>query len=207
MAQIITSINTASDTFGDLVDKVNEIALVITNDVITANSTTANTNGNTQLIGTFGANTLVATNGIRGGNVSTSANLVISSNVTIQGQLTLTQSITQNTSIIGDLTITSRTTTITNTNSNIIDSFAIASGKFAKYFIAVQDSGVQRHTIELSVMHDDTDVYISRYGEILTANLGSFSANIASGNVNILFNAAGANTSNNYVVKAARMTF
>lgn len=90
MSKPLANVEVSSDTFAVWLARTNEICSAVTTEIITANSTYANT-GNTatprhaQLFGTFTANTLIATGGIRGGNVSTSANLTITSNVAFTG--------------------------------------------------------------------------------------------------------------------------
>lgn len=89
MSRPVANVNILSDTFEGLVLSVNQLLNSLSTEVITANSTVANT-GNTavprtsQLFGTFGANTVVITNGIRGGNVNgLTSTLIVSSNVTV----------------------------------------------------------------------------------------------------------------------------
>ena len=55
---------------------------------MTANATTSNTTGNSFLIGIFSANTIAVVDALRGGTVSTPAELTISSNVEVTGDLT-----------------------------------------------------------------------------------------------------------------------
>lgn len=78
----------ANATFETWLNRTNEVVTILRENIITANSTTSNTSGNSFLIGIFSANTLVAVEGIRGGNVSTSNTLTITSNVNISGALT-----------------------------------------------------------------------------------------------------------------------
>lgn len=87
MAKSINSIVVATDTFAGLVSKTNQVISAIGTEVITANSSVngANTTGNTNLIGIFGANTIAVGTGIRGGTVNAAANLTISSNAVFTG--------------------------------------------------------------------------------------------------------------------------
>jgi len=87
MTHAITLVNTNADTFQVWVDKTNEIANVISDYVVTAN-TDANgsvTAGNSQFTGIFSANTLTVVTEMRGGNVQTTDVLTISSNVVLSG--------------------------------------------------------------------------------------------------------------------------
>jgi len=84
----ISNVNVLVDTWESLVIRHNAMARIITNDAITANISIANTGNSSvskiaQLWGTFGANTIVATTGLRGGNVSSNGTLTITSNVEV----------------------------------------------------------------------------------------------------------------------------
>jgi len=87
MTQSVTLINITTDTFQTLINKVNELANLTSNTIVTANSdangsiTTGNAYGN----GIFSYTTLTAVNGLRGGNVQSSAELPITSNVAVTG--------------------------------------------------------------------------------------------------------------------------
>ena len=88
MAFPISNVNVLVDTWESLIIRHNAMARVITNDVITANASIANTGNSTvskiaQLWGTFGANTIVVSNALRGGNVSSNGTLTITSNVDV----------------------------------------------------------------------------------------------------------------------------
>jgi hypothetical protein len=99
MTKTLSSINTASDTFQNWVDRTNSIITLIDTEVVTANSVGALTTGTGFVNGFFGANTLVATN-IKGGNVTTNSvltfitNTAFSANVLISQQLAVTNSVT-----------------------------------------------------------------------------------------------------------------
>jgi hypothetical protein len=83
MAKTIVLINKSTDYFDTWVNKTNELANVVTQEVLTAN-TNANgafVTGNSFLFGIFGANTLTVVNALRGGNVQTSNTLYVTSNL------------------------------------------------------------------------------------------------------------------------------
>jgi len=105
MAKSINSVVIATDTFSSLITKTNQVISAIGSEVITANSSNdgANTTGNTNLIGIFGANTIAVGTVIRGGTVNAAANLTISSNAIFVGT---------NTSFSSNLIITNSTTTV-----------------------------------------------------------------------------------------------
>jgi lipopolysaccharide export system protein LptA len=87
MAKNITQIVIATDTFSSLITKTNQLITTLGSEIVTANSSNdgANTTGNTNLIGIFGANTVAVGTSIRGGTVNAAANLTISSNAVFAG--------------------------------------------------------------------------------------------------------------------------
>ena len=90
MAKPTANINVLTDTFQNQYDKVNELATALNSIVVTANTTLANTTGNSHINGIFSANTLSVITGLQGGTIAanssslpqiSSANLAITSNV------------------------------------------------------------------------------------------------------------------------------
>ena len=75
------NLNAVSDTFGDWLNKTNEIIRLMREDVVTANTAGAETSGDAILIGSFYANNLVAADSLSGGTYSATANLSITSNL------------------------------------------------------------------------------------------------------------------------------
>jgi uncharacterized protein involved in tellurium resistance len=89
MSRPVANVDVITDSFEIWLLETNELLNALSTEIITANSTYANT-GNTafprtaQLYGTFGANNLVVTNWMKGGNVNGSfANLMISTNTVL----------------------------------------------------------------------------------------------------------------------------
>jgi len=78
-----------TDDFSTWLARTNSLLGALRDSTITAGSPYQNTTGNAQLFGIFNSSTLVATNGIRGGNVSTSAELTVTSNVDVEGKLSI----------------------------------------------------------------------------------------------------------------------
>ena len=96
MSRPVANVDVITDSFEIWLLETNELLHALSTEIITANSTYANT-GNTafprtaQLYGTFGANNLVVTNWMKGGNVNGSfANLMISTN-TVLSNVTSTE--------------------------------------------------------------------------------------------------------------------
>lgn len=92
--------------------------------------------------------------------------------------------------------------TLTTTTANqVIDTFVAASYSTAKYLCQVKISG-SIHVTEVSIMHDGTDVYTTEYGTMFSgSSLGTFTADLSSGNIRLLFSPANINTT----VKARRV--
>jgi uncharacterized protein involved in tellurium resistance len=89
MARQVANVDVITDSFEIWLLETNELLHALSTEIITANSTYANTGNNTfsrtaQLYGTFGANNLVVTDWMKGGNVNGSfANLYISTNTVL----------------------------------------------------------------------------------------------------------------------------
>ncbi len=88
MSRQVANVDIITDSFEIWLLKTNELLNSLSTEIVTANTTVGSTGNSTisrtgQLWGTFGANTLVVTNALRGGNVNgLSANLVITTNAT-----------------------------------------------------------------------------------------------------------------------------
>lgn len=109
MAKSLTTIVIATDTFSSWITKTNQLISALSTEIITANTSVngANTTGNTNLIGIFGANTVAVGNSIRGGTVNAAANLTISSNAVFTGA---------NAGFAANLSVTNAVTSINSTS-------------------------------------------------------------------------------------------
>lgn len=89
MARQVANVDVITDTFEIWLLETNELLHALSTEIITANSTYANTGNSAfsrtaQLYGTFGANNLVVSNWMKGGNVNGQfANLMISTNTVL----------------------------------------------------------------------------------------------------------------------------
>ena len=89
MARQVSNVDIIQDTFENWLLLTNELLNSLSTEIITANTTYSNTGNssvqrNAQLFGNFGANTIVITNELRGGNINSGyATLAITSNVSI----------------------------------------------------------------------------------------------------------------------------
>ena len=93
---------------------------------------------------------------------------------------------------VGSLNVTTNTVTTASSGQVVLDKFPATDLASVKYFIQVS-SGVNYHTTEMVLVQDATNVWISEYGSIQTGpSLGTFSADISSGDVRLLFTAVNA---------------
>lgn len=81
----------------------------------------------------------------------------------------------------------SNTVTSSSASETVFDSWSASTYRSAKYFVqATNDS--QYHVIELSLVHNGTDVFLTQYGEIKTGStLATFDASISGGIVSVKF--------------------
>ena len=93
-------------------------------------------------------------------------------------------------------------TALTTTAANqIIDTFLVSNYSTAKYFCQVKQSS-SIHSTEINIMHDGTNVYITEYGTMYSGvSLGTFTANIVSGSLRLLFTPI----NNNTTIKSRRV--
>jgi len=89
--------------------------------------------------------------------------------------------------ILDDSIMTTASLTTSTTNANqVVDSFAKATFRCAKFLIQVT-SGSSYQSSELLAIHDGTTVYITEYASISTGStLATFDADINSNNVRLL---------------------
>ena len=82
------------------------------------------------------------------------------------------------------------------TAATVVDSFAAATYRTAEYTFSITGGTAGYQTNKLLVMHDGTNVDFTEYGNMLmgTTDVGSFSAAIVTGNVEITFTPAQAGT-------------
>ena len=96
--------------------------------------------------------------------------------------------------------------TVTNapsTSAVLIDTFATSSFSSAKYMVqSKQGTTSNVQVMEALVVHDSTTAYVTTYGVINTGNaMGTLTANITSGNVNLYFTATSGTVNSNIKVQ------
>ena len=98
---------------------------------------------------------------------------------------------------------TSFLATTTTTANQVLDSFAAASFRTAKYTIQVHDTANNYyHSCEILLIHDGATVYMTEYAIVYTSvSLASFNADISGGNVRLLVTPTN-NTNNIRVVRS-----
>lgn len=195
MSRTIANLNISSDTFGTWVGKSNEFAEAFSETVtVKANTAGDSTTGNGFVVGVFGANTLAAT-AIRGGNVATSANLSITSNANI-GNSSSQVVVAYNTLV----QLKTSTYTTTNTDAQIVDTFAVADHRTSKYLISIKNTNNNDYqSTEIMLLQDGTNALLTEYATLVSnTTLGQFTANINSGNVRLYVTPTLANNVLNY---------
>lgn len=182
MSRTIANVDITTFTFGTWVGKTNEIAEAFAETVtVKANTAGDTTTGNGFVVGIFGANTLTATT-LRGGGVTTSANIAIASNTSFgnsSSQIILTHNETSQ--------IKTSSYTSTNTNAQIMDSFAVTDYRTTKYLISIKNTNNDDYqSTEIMLLQDGTNALLTEYATLVSnTTLGQFSANINSGTVRL----------------------
>jgi hypothetical protein len=190
MAKSLPAVNTEADTFYAWVLKFNTLITLANTEIVTANTHVngAVTTGNGYVIGTLGANTLVATN-IRGGNTVANGVLTITSNTIFTDSVVKINSGASYgaNAIVHDHGLRTVTSGLT---AQAVDSFAIGTYRSAKYVISVTDPTNSDYQVtEILLIHDGTATYTTEYATIVTdAALATFSSDVTGGNVRLLIN-------------------
>lgn len=188
MAKQLPEIDTNSDTFYSWITKHNDLIQLANTELVTANNSAngAVTYGTGYVVGTFGANTICATE-IRGGNTIANSAMIVSTNATFTSNV-----ITFNNGVNfgSNLIIHESSVSINTTNTMIqpIDTFNRNNHRSAKYLISMRDGANTNHQVtEMLVIHDGTTTYSTEYATISTnTNIASLSTDIVSNNVRLL---------------------
>jgi hypothetical protein len=185
MSRELPNISLANDRFQDVFDIVDELTDAFETTVtVVANSTGDVTTGNGHVNGTLSA-TLVAADTMRGGNVSTSAQLVVSSNLVANGEVFNVAANTTfraanvtfgNTTIVG-LSITSNSTVVAvvlGGNSATLNSNVSFGGKELKVptgNTSQRPTGVEG-LLRLNTETDSLEIYIDGNWNSLLSSVG-----------------------------------
>lgn len=181
----------------------NAYAVLANNNIFTGNNSFTNGttfSSNVIVNGTETANIIVA-------NTATVANLNATT-IVANGNIVANGSV-QGLSLLGPhVAIVTNSSVVNTTSQVIIDAFPKAACQCAKYLVFVYNTTTISliHSIEVMMINDgNTSVIQTQYGELFTGSgLGTFDASINSANVQLLFTAASANSSNTLTVKLVR---
>jgi len=178
-------------------------AVLATNNAFTGNNTFGGTN--TVITSNVVAANVVANNltsNIVYANTYNGNNAVLNGSVTANG---LVQGATLQTA---HAIIATNTSVVNTTAQVVIDSFPKTLCQCAKYLIFVYNTGTPTlvHSIEVMMINDGNNSVIqTQYAELFNGSgLGTFDASINSANVQVLFTATSANSSNTLTVKLVR---
>jgi hypothetical protein len=142
------------------------------------------------------------------GNVNINSVLSVTGITTHGANVNVTGNILANGVIVGPVGMVTNTTIIsTNGVQTIIDSFPKSGPSTVKYLITSINTGlnIPMHSIEILLLNDrNSFVYVTDYGEIYTANTGTFDAAINGSNVELYYTCSYANTTNTSTVKVFR---
>lgn len=186
MAISAANVVVSTDSFNDWITKFNVVAGVISSYALTTNTAggLGITTGNAYVNGIFSANTLVATQSLRGGNntvtnsISLGANLALGNNYLTVGN-SATATVGMSNVVIGALTA-----------NQVLDTYALSAGRTSKYLIQVSNTSAYQST-EILVTHDGGNTFMTEYATISTlGTIASFGTNTASGNLNLLISPA-----------------
>lgn len=193
MAYPLSNVSVSSDTFATWIEKTNLGLEVISKASLTAaNTSTGNTtSGNAVLLGIFSSNTIVATNQVRGGNLSSSNTLYVTSEVDVS-----------NTFI-----------NVINTSANVT---LAGSGKFANVNIplmATSNVNITSGSANVFINATNVDIrttkvnVVSDFAVWNVAGTGTKILNVVSGSNTIAMNAESVNSVSNTISSNVTTSF
>lgn len=129
--------------------------------------------------------TIVLTATTTGANITGTLNATGNANV---GNIGATNAVSTNFVTGGNVLSKFSTVTTSVANSQVtLDSWSGSTYRSGRYYCQVT-SGSNYQVIELSMVHDAANVYLTQYGEIVTnTSLGNFDASYSGGTVSVLF--------------------
>lgn len=177
------SVTLGTDTVGDYVATASTSGKGISgsatgegsNFVITSNATELNTPSTIVFRDEFGN---FASNNIAVNNLTVNNDLVLN-----QGRTLFTGPIIIENVFLIDTTSSSSTIQVPYT----VDAFDVSEYRTAKYLVQIT-RGMEYHSTEVLIVHNDTSAFITEYGTVYTdVELGTLDAAIDSGEVRLLF--------------------
>jgi hypothetical protein len=90
----------------------------------------------------------------------------------------------------GEQNIFSGSAQVTSTSTTIIDSISTVTYRSAKYQVQITD-GVNVETVEVMLMHDNSDVFVSEHGNVFNSpnSLGNFNALMSGSTISLTYTA------------------
>ena len=133
-------------------------------------------------------------------SVGTLTNLSVNGNISASGNVSFTGNIAGNiisANTIGSKDFKSLRSNIAVTTNTVVDEFAVATYRTAKYIVQAQgDIGYQ--SVEVLLVHNNTDSFITIFASVYSnSEVVTISSNVVSGNTKLYATAAGANTTVN----------
>lgn len=187
MARPVANVVIATDSFASWVGITNQMADTFTRYTLTANSSTigANVSGNSQLWGTFSANTVAVGDSLRGGIVNASANLNIVSNAIFTGA---TINATSNVNITTTNTYVNSTYTyivggIANVTSNVSVTNANTQVNSSVFHVV---GGLANVTSNVSIVNSNT--YVNAAALYLAGGIANITSNVSIVTANVTAN-------------------
>lgn len=156
--------------------------------------------------GQFGGNVTITgfvnatTTGQFGGNLTTSGNFSASGTSTLTGNVTSSGNVTSKGLILDHAAFFANTKSVTTTSPTVIDTFPRSYANFCKLIVSVK-SGTNVQATEILLMHEDTNVIVTKYADLYNTQMGSVDAVVNGANVDITFTALSTGT---YTVKTLR---
>jgi len=139
---------------------------------------------------------------IPAGNITGSANLGNVSANSVSANSVSANSVSSNVVITSAIVSGNLTITPVNSPNTVIDSFTPSTYRTAKYVIKAS-SDIGYESMEVLLIHDNSNSYITIYGSISTAtdsnSIVTLSSNVASGNIKLYATGTSSNTVVNFV--------
>ena len=157
----------ANNKFEVWFNRTNDIITLIDTEVVTANSTGASTTGDGYVVGTFGADVIVAGE-LRGGDLSVSNTLIVTSNVQFNSGVSIYTEKFLNVNAV-----------TSGTSAQLVDSFPIDTYRGGEYVVTIKSTVSNKFQIsKLLLLYDGVSTFLTEYGIVVSnGSVGVFAAN------------------------------
>jgi hypothetical protein len=178
MSVNIANVNPAVSSFQNWLDKTNQALYVITTQAVTADLTTdgSMTQGNAVVNGAISTNTVVVTNALRGGTLTTPGNLTITTNTTIVDS--------------GLFAVTNTNVRIINTNTTVNTSMLTVQGGSVNVAsnTSIGGSTLFLSSANISITSDTLNFTSQANSVAIGGSATSITSNLTIGGTNTVFN-------------------